>query len=116
VQRIGNAALILGFVLGIVGCGQNSAPPPVAEQKPPEKAPSTDEEKALAELPAASRKRAELQKVCAVSGEPLGSMGKPVELMIENQPVFLCCEHCRKSALKDPKKTLDKVKELTAKK
>lgn len=68
---------------------------------------------ALAKLPEADRKIAEQQKFCAVLGDsPLGSMGAPVKVMIEGQPVFLCCEGCREDALSDPKATLEKVAAL----
>ncbi|HWB09488.1 MAG TPA: efflux RND transporter periplasmic adaptor subunit [Pirellulales bacterium] len=69
---------------------------------------------ALGKLSAEDRGLAEAQRFCAVEGENLlGSMGRPVKLMIEGQPVFLCCEGCQDAAKADPKKTLAKVKELT---
>jgi Cu(I)/Ag(I) efflux system membrane fusion protein len=69
---------------------------------------------ALAKLPAEDRRLAEAQRFCAVEEENvLGSMGMPVKLLIEGQPVFLCCEGCQDAAQAEPKKTLAKVKELT---
>ena len=47
---------------------------------------------------------------CAVSGEPLGSMGEPVNLVVQNRLVRVCCSGCKKSAAKDfdsVKKKLD---------
>ncbi len=68
---------------------------------------------ALAKLSDADRKIAEQQRFCAVLGESrLGSMGAPVKVMIEGQPVFVCCEGCREDALSDPKATLSKVENL----
>ena len=68
---------------------------------------------ALAKLSPEDRQLAEEQRFCAVEEENLlGSMGKPVKLTIEGQPVFLCCAGCQDSAKADPKKTLAKVKEL----
>jgi hypothetical protein len=68
---------------------------------------------ALTKLAAADRKSAEEQRFCAVESENLlGSMGKPVKLVIQGQPVFLCCASCQDSAKADPRKTLAKVKEL----
>ena len=59
------------------------------------------------------RKLAEEQKWCAIENENLlGSMGTPIKIMIKDQPVFVCCKGCVKSAKKDPDKTLEKVKEL----
>ena len=34
------------------------------------------------------------QKVCPVSGQKLGSMGKPVKTMLEEHTAFLCCKGC----------------------
>src|SRR5262249_14959114 len=59
------------------------------------------------------RKIAEKQQFCPIlSDNKLGSMGVPVKVMIENQPVFLCCEGCRKQAQESPQETLEKVKKL----
>jgi hypothetical protein len=70
----------------------------------------------LAKLDPADRKLAEAQKYCAVDNENrLGSMGTPVKVMVKDQPVFLCCKSCQKSALADPEKTLAKVEELNKK-
>jgi hypothetical protein len=42
-------------------------------------------------------------------------MGVPFKVMVKDQPVFLCCEHCKKSAVANPDKTLAKVEELRKK-
>ena len=61
----------------------------------------------LAELSAEDRKLAEMQGFCVVrKEEALGADGVPYKLTIEGRPVFLCCEHCKEVALKDPKATL----------
>ena len=68
---------------------------------------------ALAELSEEDRTAAKLQKFCAAEPENLlGSMGAPIKLMIEGQPVFLCCEGCKDAALKDPQATLATVAKL----
>jgi hypothetical protein len=68
---------------------------------------------ALAELSEEDRIAAEAQKFCAVAQESrLGSMGAPFKLMIEGQPVFLCCEGCKDGALKDPQAALAAVAQL----
>ena len=46
----------------------------------------------------------------------LGEMEGLFKLTIKGQPVFLCCEGCKKDAEADPDKTLAKVEELKAKK
>ncbi len=78
--------------------------------------PSTPEDEdakvaaALARLPVEERRTAEAQQFCPILEENrLGSMGTPVNLMVEGQRVFLCCEGCKKSALANPQQTLAKV-------
>ena len=66
----------------------------------------------LSKLPSGDRKLAEEQRFCAVlETSRLGSMGTPVKLMIEGQPVFLCCEGCRDQALENPQAALAKIKQ-----
>ena len=56
---------------------------------------------------------AEEQKFCAVQTENrLGEMGEPKKVVIKGEPVFLCCNHCKAEAEKEPDKVLAKVKEL----
>ncbi|MGE5195128.1 MAG: efflux RND transporter periplasmic adaptor subunit [Deltaproteobacteria bacterium] len=81
--------------------------------------PSTPEDtdakitQALARLSTEDRKIAEKQQFCPVlPGNRLGSMGVPIKLMIENQPVFVCCDGCSKTAREKPLETLAKVKKL----
>ncbi len=51
-------------------------------------------------------------KTCIVSGEKLGSMGKPAVLVVDGQEVQFCCKSCLKDFNKDPQKYL---KEIAAK-
>jgi hypothetical protein len=51
-------------------------------------------EAAMAKLSAADRQVAQEQKVCPVSGEPLGSMGAPIKITVEGRELFVCCEGC----------------------
>lgn len=82
--------------------------PPSSSDKQP--APANELAEALAELPPEDRLLAEQQKICPVSGQPLGSMGKPVKLIVRNRTVFLCCEGCRDILLADPDKYLARLK------
>jgi Cu(I)/Ag(I) efflux system membrane fusion protein len=66
----------------------------------------------LDKLDPEDRKLAEAQRLCPMSGESLGSMGKPVKLTVKGQVVFVCCKGCMDDALADPDKTLGKVKEF----
>ena len=99
--------LSLGWFL--VGCGSG----PKGTAGPDH---SRDEQQAgFAQLSAEDRSLAEAQGYCAVSGEPLGSMGPPLKLMVNDQPVFVCCKGCEKKATSHPDQTLAKVAELKAK-
>jgi uncharacterized protein (TIGR03000 family) len=72
--------------------------------------------RALGELDADDRKLATAQKYCPVQPDNLlGSMGKPVKVMLKGKPVFLCCEGCLEQARSAPDKTLGKAKELGTK-
>lgn len=75
----------------------------------------TDREVAFAKLSAADRPLAEAQGYCAVTGEPLGTMGAPLRVTVKDEAVFVCCEGCEKQARMNPDKTLAKVNELKAK-
>jgi hypothetical protein len=48
----------------------------------------------MTKLSPADRKLAEEQKICPVSGEPLGSMGVPVKVTLEGRDIFVCCDGC----------------------
>jgi hypothetical protein len=50
-------------------------------------------------------------KTCAVSKEELGSMGEPVQLMLEGTLVQLCCKSCTKKAMAKPAEMAQKVKD-----
>jgi hypothetical protein len=66
-------------------------------------------DKGLEELTPADRALAARQKICPVTGEPLGSMGTPVRVVVEGRIVFLCCDGCKKRLRKEPAKYLAKL-------
>ena len=69
----------------------------------------------LATLSKEDREIAEAQKFCPVlSDNRLGVMGPPVKLILDGQPVFVCCSGCTKKALANPKETLATVERLKA--
>ena len=69
---------------------------------------------AIAELPSDEQVIAKGQQFCALLPEnALGSMGRPIKLMIDGKPVFVCCDGCREAALKDPKTTLRMAQKLS---
>lgn len=55
---------------------------------------------------------------CVVSGEELGSMGEPINLVHRptNTLVRLCCRGCLKAYEKEPKQYVDKIKAAQAEK
>jgi Cu(I)/Ag(I) efflux system membrane fusion protein len=68
---------------------------------------------ALQELPPEDRKLAEAQRFCPILTENrLGVMGKPFKVMVNGEPVFLCCEGCKGDALAKPADTVAKVRQL----
>lgn len=50
------------------------------------------------------------QKICPVTGKPLGSMGTPVRVAVAGKTVFICCEGCEDRLKKTPEKYLPKIK------
>ena len=70
----------------------------------------------LDKLDPEDRKLAEAQRLCPMTGEPLGSMGKPIKLSVKGETVFVCCKGCVDDALADPDKTLAKVREFQSQK
>ena len=70
---------------------------------------------AMAKLSPEDRKEAVAQKFCAVMGDNLlGSMGTPLKLDLNGQPVFVCCSGCKSKALKNPEQTLVTVAKMKA--
>jgi YHS domain-containing protein len=52
---------------------------------------------------------------CPISGKKLGSMGEPVNVVIGNRLVRLCCKGCEGALRKEPLKALAKLDEAGAK-
>lgn len=109
------------FVLMViaVGCSRpadkagHDAGPKVS--KSDEKEPAAGESVAdnVAKLPPSDRALAQEQKFCAVMTKNLlGSMGVPLKIEINGQPVFLCCDGCETRAKAHADRTLSKVREL----
>ncbi len=70
----------------------------------------------LARLSVDDRAAARAQKFCAVEdSRRLGSLGMPFKVVLEGQPVFLCCDALERKALADSAKTLARARALRAK-
>jgi hypothetical protein len=63
----------------------------------------------LAELSADDRALAERQEICPVSGQPLGSMGKPYKVTVQGRDVLLCCAGCEDAIRGDAEAYLGKL-------
>lgn len=50
-------------------------------------------------------------KTCVVSGEELGSMGKPYVITHEGREIKFCCKGCVKDFNKSPEKYIKKIEE-----
>ena len=107
------AALAIGPSLS--GCGKpagsesNEQPPNSATDEAGEQAGTTVSDPALAGLSAQDQAAVRKQQVCPVSGEPLGSMGKPYKVTVDGHEVFLCCQGCEAELRAHPEKYLAKV-------
>jgi hypothetical protein len=64
---------------------------------------------AIKELSASEQQIAIKQLSCPVSGEPLGSMGKPWKVSALGRSFYLCCKSCEKDVKADPKSVLAKL-------
>lgn len=123
-MQAGLATLALvATVFLTLGCGQQrSADDKVAgDAKTGDKSAATTAkekkiEAARAKLSPEDRALVDAQDFCAVmSDHKLGSMGVPLKMTIQGQPVFICCKGCKGSAEDEPDATLKAVAELKAK-
>ncbi|MFZ5833608.1 MAG: hypothetical protein ACOY3P_26265 [Planctomycetota bacterium] len=71
--------------------------------------PGGEVEAALAKLPPELQQLAKQQKICPVSGEPLGSMGVPYRVQVKDREVLLCCQGCEEEIQTNPEKYLAKI-------
>jgi Cu(I)/Ag(I) efflux system membrane fusion protein len=79
------------------------APPASSRATAAQTVPATD---GLFLLDAADQVLAGKQKLCPVTGKPLGSMGKPVKITVRGRTVFLCCDGCEDRLQANPEKYL----------
>lgn len=64
---------------------------------------------AIAVLDESDRAGIARQKVCPITGEPLGKMGDPVKLLIDGQPLYVCCQGCVAKVKNNPAAFLSKA-------
>ncbi len=115
--------LVATAALGLAGCssdkGNGHAPAGGARpttQAPSGEAPDAEVRAEREKLTPEDRALADAQEWCAVTTDSrLGSMGPPLKLSVNGQPVLVCCKGCQRKALADPDKTLATVTDLKAK-
>jgi len=52
---------------------------------------------------------AKWQRICPVTGAKLGSMGKPVRVEAQGQPLLLCCAGCKDAVAHDPEHYMQRL-------
>lgn len=106
------------FAVCLSGCDQSGETPSKPKVDPPASHEGHDHgdhamhgkyEAELAKLSPEDRQLAQKQKVCPVSGDPLGSMGKPYKVTVQGRDVLLCCQGCKSALEKNPEKYLAKL-------
>jgi hypothetical protein len=108
------------LLAALIGCGDTSPPAGPAKGSGAKDSATDktakDDTSGLKELDEADRKLAEQQKTCPVSGNLLGSMGKPYKMTVKGRVVFLCCDGCKDEVEKDQDSILKKLDGLVGKK
>jgi len=64
---------------------------------------------AIAPLSEEEREIVRQQKLCPVGQQPLGSMGTPLRVDVNDQIIFICCEGCRSPLVNEPDQYLPKM-------
>jgi YHS domain-containing protein len=132
ISRLFSLALFITLSLAVAGCyrhaanHQNHSPVTASPANEQPAAPEGQQETeagaaaetpgGLAELSVEDRELATKQRVCPVSGELLGAMGKPFKTTVKGRTVFLCCEGCEKELKDNADKYLAKLKVAEEKK
>ncbi len=95
-------SILVAIGLILTGC---------SEEQPSQQPSASPEEDAFAELSPEDRALAEKQKTCPVSGDPLGSMGKPYKVTIQGRDILLCCLGCKAQIEENPEQYLANLPE-----
>jgi YHS domain-containing protein len=105
-------ASLVVLAAAAAGCARHAA----QEQDQTSRQASQPATPGLAELSVEDRPLAEKQRVCPVSGELLGAMGKPFKTTANGRTVFLCCDGCEQELKSNPDKYLEKLDNAKQKK
>ncbi len=102
-------------LFGAIGCSQQGAAPKSrpSDASQPNTSLQADAEiqSSLAKLPPQLQKLASTQRICPVSGKPLGSMDVPEAVDIDGRTVLICCAHCETALKSNPEKYLAKIRQ-----
>ena len=100
-----------GTTTNTTATAPNTSPAAAADDDPDDPAkPLTDKDLAqIKKLDEADQTLAIAQKLCPISGQHLGGMGKPVKKVVDGRTVFLCCTGCVEDFDKDPKAAIAKL-------
>jgi hypothetical protein len=106
------AAFGLFAAATFAGCGETPHPPAGEQAARDPSTPASSDAETLSD--AQIQALAEKQKVCPVTGEPLGSMGAPQPVSVTDSKggrhtVLICCESCRDSLTEKPDEYLAKL-------
>lgn len=71
-------------------------PKPSSGQDPADAPLNAEQLAEIKKLPEADQPLAVAQKLCPVSDEHLGDMGKPIKVTAGGETFFLCCDGCKK--------------------
>ena len=107
VQQVGRLLVswnrdLEGGVPAGVGARSRSSQPSASIRIP-------SEMKGVALLPPSEQEAALRQRICPVTQEPLGSMGKPLRVSVAGRSVFVCCQGCVSALQRNPQKYLQNL-------
>ncbi len=106
---------LLISLLWISGCSPAAERPATPQVGGDDAAVAPEAAEGLALLEDASVRAAAMrQRICPVSQEPLGSMGKPILLTVADREVFICCIGCQDSLEADPEKYFARLDDVSA--
>jgi Cu(I)/Ag(I) efflux system membrane fusion protein len=71
---------------------------------------TADELVEIGKLSIEDQKLAKEQVLCPVTMEPLGSMGKPLKVMVKGDAIMICCKGCAKKVEKEADAMLEMVR------
>ena len=87
------------------GC-QNCAPGPYSSQANDGWEPRASDLRGRRSAPQVS-----VQRICPVTGEKLGSMGRPISVSVSGRTIQVCCQACVAAFKRNPEKYLQRVAE-----